>query len=83
MSSSKNLRDCQKSIHQTFQINQYFIFVVVEAVINMLHFNVSNKDETDGVSTWKILVLDAVGQRILSPLLKVSELRDHGVTLYL
>lgn len=34
-------------------------------------------------SVWKVLVLDATGQRILSPIMKVNDLRDHGVTLYL
>lgn len=34
-------------------------------------------------SAWKVLILDAVGQRILSPIMKVNDLRDHGVTLYL
>lgn len=34
-------------------------------------------------SVWKVLVLDSAGQRILSPIMKVNDLRDHGVTLYL
>lgn len=34
-------------------------------------------------SVWKVLVLDSAGQKILSPIMKVNDLRDHGVTLYL
>ena len=61
----------------------------------MLHFNsaaASSGDVHGGAATtsapveasaWKVLVLDAAGQRILSPIMKVNELRDHGVTLYL
>lgn len=32
---------------------------------------------------WKVLVLDQTAKQILSPVLKVSDLREHGVTLYL
>lgn len=32
---------------------------------------------------WKVLILDAHTQKILSPIIKVSELRDHDVTLFL
>jgi hypothetical protein len=60
----------------------------------MLHFNVakSGEDVLGGNATvsapfettaWKVLVLDAAGQRILSPVIKVNDLRDHGITLYL
>ena len=33
--------------------------------------------------TWKLLILDQSTSKIVSPVLKVSELRDQGVTLYL
>ena len=60
----------------------------------MLHFNscknaediVGGSATTDApteTSIWKVLVLDAAGQKILSPVMKVNDLRDHGVTLYL
>jgi hypothetical protein len=60
----------------------------------MLHFNAtkSQEDVVGGLGTvnspqetsaWKVLVLDAAGQRILSPVMKVNDLRDHGVKLYL
>jgi len=35
------------------------------------------------VNSWKLLLYDVVGRDILAPLVKVRELRDHGVTLHL
>jgi hypothetical protein len=32
---------------------------------------------------WKILVFDEAGRRIISPILKLSELKELGVTLHL
>lgn len=32
---------------------------------------------------WKILVFDEAGRQIISPILKLSELRELGVTLHL
>jgi hypothetical protein len=32
---------------------------------------------------WKLLILDQSTSKIVSPVLKVSDLRDQGVTLYL
>eukprot|EP00128_Syssomonas_multiformis_P011689 Colp12_sorted_trinity150504_noHs@11408 len=32
---------------------------------------------------WKVLIYDRAGQDIISPLLRVSELRELGITLYL
>jgi hypothetical protein len=58
----------------------------------MLNFNIAGPAGDDGSdlssplqpeSAWKILILDSVGQAILSPILKVNELRESGVTLYL
>lgn len=78
-------------------ITLFILLYIIAAIIDMLHFN-NNKsnDETfsscDGsattcspmeASTWKVLILDSVGQKILSPVMKVNDLRDHGVTLYL
>eukprot|EP00126_Sphaerothecum_destruens_P009719 Sdes_comp20567_c0_seq1m15439 len=34
-------------------------------------------------STWKVLIYDRFGQDIISPLLKVGELRDAGITLHM
>lgn len=42
--------------------------------------NVINSDE---VTVWRIIVFDEVGRDIIAPLLKVADLRELGVTLYL
>lgn len=64
-------------------------------IIEMLHFNTAKwqpgksiggaatENAPQEASAWKILILDKGGQRILSPVMKVNDLRDHGVTLYL
>lgn len=54
----------------------------------MLNFNVvplagDDVPAQEQGDAWKILILDAAGQAILSPILKVNELRECGVTLYL
>lgn len=59
----------------------------------MLHFNGSKSKEISGgaatadasseAPAWKVLVMDSVAQEILSPVMKVNDLRDNGVTLYL
>lgn len=48
----------------------------------LLNLQQSVKKQTDE-PVWKVLIYDRVGQDILSPLLKVGELRDLGVTLHL
>ncbi len=32
---------------------------------------------------WKIFIMDQSSQRIVSPLLKVNDLRENGITLFL
>ncbi len=32
---------------------------------------------------WKVLIYDSAGQRIISPLMNVAELRTHGVTVHM
>jgi hypothetical protein len=34
-------------------------------------------------SVWKVLIYDQAGQEIISPLLKVNELRENGVTVHM
>ena len=43
----------------------------------MLNFNSPNRP------IWKLFVMDAGAQKILAPLLKVNDLRENGVTLFL
>ena len=47
----------------------------------MLNLNVSNTQNP--TQTWKVLIFDKLGQNIISPLLKVNELRDNGITIHM
>ena len=46
----------------------------------MLNFNLPASPSRP---VWKLFVMDAAGQKILGPLIKVNDLREHGVTLFL
>jgi hypothetical protein len=47
----------------------------------MLNFNLP--DSTANRPVWKFFIMDGAGQKILAPLIKVNDLREHGVTLFL
>ncbi|KAK6044881.1 hypothetical protein COOONC_17615, partial [Cooperia oncophora] len=55
----------------------------IAALRNVINLNqpITNTMVTEPV--WKILVLDKVGQDVISPLLPIKSLRDLGVTLHL
>ncbi|KAI9007751.1 Sec1-like protein [Hyaloraphidium curvatum] len=71
MSSSKSLRDLQ-----------------IAAIKSMLQLNAREPEQADGPSqpaepVWKVLVYDQIGQDIISPLLKINNLREQGVTVHM
>lgn len=49
----------------------------------MLNFNINKDANAPSPSAWKVLILDSTGQKIMAPIMKVNELREAGVTLYL
>lgn len=49
----------------------------------MLSLNGSNNDTVHWKSVWKVLVIDQFCRDLLSPILKVKDLRDEGVTLHM
>jgi hypothetical protein len=59
-----------------------------DGIVRMLHFNApaapgaANRPSADD-DAYKVLILDATTQDIVAPLLRVNELRRHGVTLHL
>jgi hypothetical protein len=66
----------------------------IQAVKSMLQFNRPSSSPLNAngeveptaltaESVWKVLIYDQFGQDIISPLLKVSDLRDHGVTVHM
>ena len=42
-----------------------------------------NHHSTESTSCWRLLIYDTVGRDIIAPLVKVRELREMGVTLYM
>ncbi len=49
----------------------------------MLNYNHhDNQDRSQQLPIWKVLILDNAAQKIIAPLLKVNDLREHGVTLF-
>eukprot|EP00127_Corallochytrium_limacisporum_P003969 Clim_evm18s156 gene=Clim_evmTU18s156 len=52
-----------------------------QAVLRMLNLHKPIKHGQEPV--WKVLIFDRQGQDIISPLIKVGQLREMGVTLYL
>lgn len=60
-----------------------FIEGGADGILGTMTADAATTSTPNETSVWKVLVLDATGQRILSPIMKVNDLRDHGVTLYL
>ena len=67
-----------------------------DAVVNMLNLNATpstsnniNPSElalkalNNGDPVWKLLIYDSLGQDIISPLLKVNDLREYGITVHM
>lgn len=60
--------------------------IILELLLDMLDLEkdyVDSQQTSPVPLTWKLLILDQSTSKIVSPVLKVSELRDQGVTLYL
>lgn len=58
------------------------------AIKSMLQLNSKENEPADGPSqaqepVWKVLVYDQIGQDIISPLLKINQLREQGVTVHM
>ncbi len=54
----------------------------------MLQLNAKESETVDGPSlaqepVWKVLIYDQIGQDIISPLLKINNLREQGVTVHM
>ena len=51
--------------------------------MRMLHFNSKNPVRNQDEESYKVLILDDVTKNIVAPLIRVDELRSHGVTLHM
>ncbi len=45
--------------------------------------DISSNPTQQQESLWKVFIYDKLGQDLISPLLKVNELREQGITLHL
>jgi hypothetical protein len=48
----------------------------------MINFN-QTFDDNELSTGWKVLIYDRLGQQIISPVLRLGELRSAGVTLHM
>ena len=63
----------------------------LEAVLSMLNLNrpkasVQSSAESpvgNDEIVWKVLIYDSLGQEVIAPLLRVSDLRDNGITVHM
>ena len=49
----------------------------------MLHLNSPEGPAESENIVWKVLVFDKFGQDIISSIMRVSDLREHGVTVHM
>lgn len=54
-----------------------------EHLLSLLRFNTKDSNSKEWAEDWKVLIYDKAGRDIISPLLKLHELRQQGVTLHL
>ncbi|KXS21864.1 Sec1-like protein [Gonapodya prolifera JEL478] len=58
----------------------------IEAINSMLNLNPKEQDASGATLSdpvWKVLVYDQMGQDVISPLLKVNQLRERGITVHM
>ncbi len=54
-----------------------------DAILQMLNLNIVQETIQGQGPEWKVLIYDRLGQDVISPLLKVNELRENGITVHL
>ena len=52
-------------------------------VFKMLNLNEEIETTDNNETIWKVLIYDKMGQDIISPLIKVGDLRERGVTVHM
>ena len=64
--------------------NNSFHSCGAEALLRMLHFNAKGHVSiANDPEAYKVLILDDVTKNIVAPILRVDELRSHGITLHM
>ena len=65
-------------------ITLYNSYYTLEQLITLLNFNTPSHGTSSSSSIeWKVLIYDAYGKQIISPLFNTKTLRSLGVTLYM
>ena len=61
------------------------VLCAAEAVVRLLHLNAPQNalKHTGDDDLYKVLVLDSFTKAVIAPLLRVNELRKHGITMHL
>lgn len=57
--------------------------IFADALKQMLNLNEAEPKREGIVPVWKVLIYDRIGQDIISPLISIKELREHGITLHM
>ena len=74
----KSLQALQRGNFRSFQLNISYENLK-DAVLEMLNLNQADSAEP----IWKVLIYDQFGQEVISPLLKMSDLRENGITVHM
>ncbi|KAJ3043818.1 Vesicle trafficking between the ER and Golgi [Rhizophlyctis rosea] len=97
MSQQKSLRRLQRGANAKHLLSHHSFPTLTpstptEAIISMLNLNNRTAEDTPSAASstlavtdpvWKVLIYDQLGQDIISPLLKVNDLRENGVTVHM
>jgi hypothetical protein len=54
-----------------------------DALLKMLNLNQNSNPESDVAIAWKVLIYDKHCQDIISPVLRLGDLREQGITLHM
>lgn len=75
----KSLREKQlQAILRLLNLNKPLEGPTETAIPSDIHLPVANSG-----STWKVLIFDAMGQDVISSVMRVNDLRENGVTIHL
>jgi hypothetical protein len=74
----KSLQALQRGNFRSFQLNISYENLK-DAVLEMLNLNQADSAEP----IWKVLIYEQLGQEVISPLQKMSDLRENGITVHM
>ena len=54
-----------------------------QSLLKMINLNETLDSDKDLQTSWKVFIYDKFGQQIISPSMRLGELRNSGVTLHM